>query len=354
MRDDTIPVPGAADRAVAYGDLTDELLAHRLLDRRRWWPAPASRSSTSRSSPSAAASAPSSRSTTCGSAGVPTSADPGPRPSSTRPWQTYEYLTRVSQIPRGERLRSDSASRPDNIWGFPSYALRGGDRRKRQDAQAAVARAHRADLRRLLHARRPGRRSRRWSGRRTGSATRTCWSRARSGWCAGATGGGYFTILTPPAGRHADQAGRVPQPLRARRRRLPGPEVPARPAGLPRRATATTASVVNAYEPHEHVYERLTPRAGHRAGPRRRHRRLPGAAAADRRPRRSAACRPRSCTSSAPTSTGAHGPHIFDAPARAATAGPTRASTTRSRCGAASSRPRCASSRARSAPSSTS
>jgi hypothetical protein len=39
------------------------------------------------------------------------------------PWQTYEYLTRVSQIPRPERIRSDSASRPDNIWGFPSYAL---------------------------------------------------------------------------------------------------------------------------------------------------------------------------------------------------------------------------------------
>ncbi len=39
------------------------------------------------------------------------------------PWQTYEYLTRVSQIPRSERIRSDSASRPDNLWGFPSYAL---------------------------------------------------------------------------------------------------------------------------------------------------------------------------------------------------------------------------------------
>ncbi len=37
-------------------------------------------------------------------------------------WQTYEYLTRVSQIPRPERIRSDSASRPDNLWGFPSYA----------------------------------------------------------------------------------------------------------------------------------------------------------------------------------------------------------------------------------------
>ena len=39
------------------------------------------------------------------------------------PWQTYEYLTRVSQIPRMERLRSDSSGRPDNVWGFPSYAL---------------------------------------------------------------------------------------------------------------------------------------------------------------------------------------------------------------------------------------
>src|SRR5215469_6755512 len=27
------------------------------------------------------------------------------------PWQTYEYLTRTSQIPRSSRLRSDSASR---------------------------------------------------------------------------------------------------------------------------------------------------------------------------------------------------------------------------------------------------
>ncbi len=40
------------------------------------------------------------------------------------PWSTYEYLTRNSQIPRVERLRSDSASTPDCIWGFPSYALR--------------------------------------------------------------------------------------------------------------------------------------------------------------------------------------------------------------------------------------
>ena len=39
------------------------------------------------------------------------------------PWQTYEYLTGVSQLPRQKRIRSDSASRPDNLWGFPSFAL---------------------------------------------------------------------------------------------------------------------------------------------------------------------------------------------------------------------------------------
>ena len=55
--------------------------------------------------------------------GVPTTSMVvlGPQPL---PWASYEYLTRVSQIPRHERIRSDSASTPDNIWGFPSYAVR--------------------------------------------------------------------------------------------------------------------------------------------------------------------------------------------------------------------------------------
>src|SRR3954452_24105977 len=44
--------------------------------------------------------------------------------SSATPWENYEYLTRVSQIPRHEVLRSDSISCPDNLWGFPSYATR--------------------------------------------------------------------------------------------------------------------------------------------------------------------------------------------------------------------------------------
>ncbi len=40
------------------------------------------------------------------------------------PWESFAYLTRVSQVARRDRLRSDSCACPDNIWGFPSYALR--------------------------------------------------------------------------------------------------------------------------------------------------------------------------------------------------------------------------------------
>jgi pSer/pThr/pTyr-binding forkhead associated (FHA) protein len=40
------------------------------------------------------------------------------------PYGKYERLCRYSQIPTHERLRSNSISTPDNIWGFPGYAGR--------------------------------------------------------------------------------------------------------------------------------------------------------------------------------------------------------------------------------------
>ncbi len=53
-----------------------------------------------------------------------------------RPYGRYERLCRNSQIPPHERLRSNSDSCPDNVWGFPAYApreiwraIRGGDLR---------------------------------------------------------------------------------------------------------------------------------------------------------------------------------------------------------------------------------
>lgn len=41
-----------------------------------------------------------------------------------KPYWNYQQLCEFSQIPAHERLRSNSDSCPDNIWGFPSYALR--------------------------------------------------------------------------------------------------------------------------------------------------------------------------------------------------------------------------------------
>lgn len=41
-----------------------------------------------------------------------------------KPYARYKRLCMNSQIPLHERLRSNSDSCPDNIWGWPSYALR--------------------------------------------------------------------------------------------------------------------------------------------------------------------------------------------------------------------------------------
>ena len=41
-----------------------------------------------------------------------------------KPYARYQRLCLNSQIPPQERLRSNSDSCPDNIWGWPSYALR--------------------------------------------------------------------------------------------------------------------------------------------------------------------------------------------------------------------------------------
>lgn len=41
-----------------------------------------------------------------------------------KPYGRYQRLCLNSQIPAHERLRSNSDSCPDNLWGWPSYALR--------------------------------------------------------------------------------------------------------------------------------------------------------------------------------------------------------------------------------------
>ena len=115
-------------------------------------------------------------------------------------------------------------------------------------------------------------------------------------------GGGYFTILTPPEG----VSGTKRVAFRSQYVHLavgyPGLKF------LPELQRYRTEHndyhhIVNAYEAHEHVYERLMQQPEHRAGAGRRHRRVAGAAAADGRPAQARAPRPTSSTCSAPTTT---------------------------------------------------
>lgn len=179
------------------------------------------------------------------------------------PWKTYEYLTRVSQIPRHERLRSDSASQPDCIWGFPGYAVReffenhGLWNRLAPLLQVAVEPIF-ADY----YTPRAGmvfasmeRESKRIRYPETVVKGQVRMVRRRYG-------GGYFTILTPPQGatttkRVAYQSTYV--------HLAPGyPGIKFLEDLQKFRATYPSRqyNVVNAYEPHEHVYEELKRRPG--------------------------------------------------------------------------------------------
>jgi hypothetical protein len=167
------------------------------------------------------------------------------------PWRTYEYLTRVSQIPRGERIRSDSASRPDNIWGFPSYALAEAvhDLSCKPLWQVLVepvwadyytprARQVFAGLER--EAARIGYRDMLFQGQVRMVRRRR--------------GGGYFTILTPPAGTAATRRVAYRSTYVHLAVGYPGLKF------LPELQRFRTEQsdfyhVVSAYEDHEHIYE---------------------------------------------------------------------------------------------------
>ena len=178
------------------------------------------------------------------------------------PWESYEYLTRVSQIPRGERLRSDSASCPDNIWGFPSYAVR----------EALSARSLRAFVEPLFqvavepiftdyYTPRAGqafesmeKEYRRISYPETVVQGQVRMVRRR-------VGGGYFTILTPPLGAAATK--RVAFRSRFVHVAVGYPGLKFLPDLMEyRERHRDYGSVVHAYEPHEQIYERLKASTG--------------------------------------------------------------------------------------------
>ncbi|MCG5214924.1 hypothetical protein [Streptosporangium sp. KLBMP 9127] len=174
------------------------------------------------------------------------------------PWQTYEFLTRCSQIPRPERIRSDSSSRPDNLWGFPSYALEEAWKEKKvgylwhiltepiindywTPRAGTVFQCLEREAKRINY----------WDMLVKGQVRMV---RRR-------VGGGYFTVVTPPEG--ASPTKRVV--FRSRFVHLavgyPGLKF------LPdlqefRQRHGDYQHVVNAYEPHEQVYEFLKTRPG--------------------------------------------------------------------------------------------
>ncbi|MFC4536333.1 hypothetical protein [Sphaerisporangium dianthi] len=174
------------------------------------------------------------------------------------PWQTYEFLTRCSQIPRSERIRSDSSSRPDNLWGFPSYALEEAWREKRPSYLWQIAtepvfndywtpRAGTVFRNLEREARRIGY----WDMLVKGQVRMV---RRREG-------GGYFTVVTPPEG--AAPTKRIVFRSRFVHLAIGYPGLKFLPDLQEfRQKYGDYQHVVNAYEPHEQVYEFLKTRPG--------------------------------------------------------------------------------------------
>jgi len=173
------------------------------------------------------------------------------------PWQTYEYLTKVSQIPRPERIRSDSASRPDNIWGFPSYAVAEAIRDK---SLAPLWQVLVEPIWADYYTPRAGmvfegleRESKRirYADMLVNGQVRMVRRRQ---------GGGYFTILTPPDAKPARRVAFRSQFVHIAVG-YPGlkflPELQAF-----RTEHQDFYHVVSAYEDHEHVYDRLRVKPG--------------------------------------------------------------------------------------------
>lgn len=176
----------------------------------------------------------------------------------TRPYETYAYLCNNSQIPGHERLRSDSGSTPDNIWGFPAYALREAWHDKAikplwnvfvepvladfyTPRAGDVFKAMDREMARI-----------RWSSMLDTGQVRMVRRRQ---------GGGYFTILTPPTGRSRTK--RVAYRSTWAHISVGYPALRFLPDLQGYRETHQDyRTVVNAYEPHEHIYEDLKRRPG--------------------------------------------------------------------------------------------
>ncbi|NND76007.1 MAG: hypothetical protein HKN44_13475 [Ilumatobacter sp.] len=185
------------------------------------------------------------------SAGVPP-ADMRVLGDSITPTETYEYLATNSQIPRHERLRSDASSVMDNIWGFPSYALR------EAWSKRSLARVWQVVTEPLIAE---------YFTPQAGQVYESVQREStRIGWdemvalgyvrmIRKRRGGGYFVVQTPTSQQSTK---RIAYRCTFVHVAIGYPGV----AFLPdlqeyRERTGDYTRVVNAYEPHDHVYEEL-------------------------------------------------------------------------------------------------
>lgn len=175
------------------------------------------------------------------------------------PIRTYRHLARNSQIPDHERLRSDAGSTMDNLWGFPSYAWR-------EAASASGLRDRLAPLWQVLTEPLLSDYYTPRAGQVYASVER---EQARIGWesmlqrgvvrmVRRRVGGGYFTVLTPPDQVAGEPTRRVAYLSRHVHVAVGYPGLKFLPdLQAYRERHSDYSRVVNAYEPHDHVYEEL-------------------------------------------------------------------------------------------------
>lgn len=198
-------------------------------------------------------------------AGVPAS-DIKVLTTSEYPWENYEYLTGVAQLPPEYRIRSDASSMPDNIWGFPSYAVRaafsarsvGGFVRPLWNVLTEnILSDYWTPLAGQVFAgmRREANRIGYWESVATGQARMV---RRRAG-------GGYFAVLTPKSefDPNRDVGHRVAYRCVYVHLAVGYPSVRFLPdLRTYRQRHGDSYRFVNSYEPHEHVYHDLVKRGG--------------------------------------------------------------------------------------------
>lgn len=169
------------------------------------------------------------------------------------PSQTYEYLATNSQIPRHERLRSDSGSVMDCIWGWPGYGVREAMAKKSATrlwqvmSEPIFAEYFTPQAGQVYESVRREAARINWNSMVDKGVVRTVRKRE---------GGDYFVLQTPKEG-HANTK-RVAYRTRYVHLAVGYPGV--KMLGdlqAYREANDDFQRVVNAYEPHPHVYEEM-------------------------------------------------------------------------------------------------